>query len=166
MNSKGQSGPARLLLLSVLFASAYPDRGTSGEPALDPCKLLSDEQVRVVVPKLAGGMVTHAGASLIKGVDAYECAYVDEQANGLNVILNIATDEARFAEIKGSPSRYEKAQKVGIGDEAWIYPRDNSLNVTAYKHFTVIDLQLSGPDATQKSKELIELARTVANNVE
>ena len=158
-------GTTLLLSLCALLVCADPIERASGDAALDPCQLLSDQQVRVVVPKLAGSMVTHAGPSLIKGVDAYECAYVDEQANGLNLILNVAADEARFAEIKASSGPYEKAQKLEIGDAAWIYPRNDSLNVTVHKHFTIIDLQLSGPDAGQKSKELIELARVVAGKV-
>lgn len=176
------NGELRVLLALTLFTSAMLMGGCGSKDAqsgasdsnadtsadsgqLDPCKLLSDEQVRVVVPKLTGSMVTHSGGSLIQGVDAYQCAYVDAEANGLNVILNIAADEALFAEIKGSSSRYENADKVDIGDEAWVYPRDQGLNVTVHKGFTVIDLELSGPDATQKSKELVELARAVTAKV-
>src|SRR6185436_11240245 len=57
---------------------------------LDPCKLLSEDQVRVVVPDLADSMVTQRGPSLIKGIDAYQCSYVNEKAEGLMVILNVA----------------------------------------------------------------------------
>lgn len=107
-------------------------------------------------------MVMSAGESLMKGVDAYQCSYVNPQAEGLIVILNVAADAASFDQIKAGSSH---AQKVDIGDAAWVYPKNQGLYVTVHKGRTVIDLHLTTQGAEQKSKALIELARTVAGEV-
>jgi hypothetical protein len=147
--------------------SEVADAGdTSGDAdKLDPCTLLSEQQVRGVVPDLETSFVAHAGASLIEGVDAYQCSYIDKSAAGLTVILNVAADDARFEKIKMSPDFYSDGEKVDIGDAAWVHGKEGHRKVTVYKGHTVIDLELSTPDAQQKSSELTELARAVAAKV-
>jgi hypothetical protein len=137
-------------------------QGTS--PRIEPCKLLTDEQVRTVVPDLKGSFVAASGESLTKGVESYQCSYVNPAAQGLLVILTVAADDQRFQQIRGSASRYADAQKLDIGDAAWLYFKDG-LNVTVHKKRTVIDLTLNTEGAKQQSKALTELARAVAAKV-
>jgi len=132
---------------------------------IEVCKLLSDAQVKSVVPDLAGSMVTSNGESLMKTVEAYECAHVNTSAEGLNVIVNIAADAASFDKIKGSTSQYGAAKKLDIGDASWLYPKDGGLYVTVHKGRAVIDLQLTTKDAAKKGATLTELARAVAAKV-
>jgi hypothetical protein len=81
------------------------------------------------------------------------------------VILTVAVDDQRFQQIRGSASRFADAQRLDIGDAAWLYVSDGHLNVTVHKKRTVIDLTLDTEGAKQQSKPLIELARAVAANV-
>jgi hypothetical protein len=140
-----------------------PSPGTSQR--IEPCKLLTNEQVRAVVPDLKGSIVAAAGESLMEGVESYQCSYVNEAARGLVVILTVAIDDDRFRKIKGSSSRYEDAQQLDIGDAAWVYVKDGNLNVTVHKKRTVIDLTLNTQGAPQQSTALTGLARAVAAKV-
>jgi hypothetical protein len=81
--------------------------GSAGGPGLDVCTLLSSDQVSMVLPGHDGGSVTHSGGSLLKGVDAYQCSYsriADNDFRLLTVILNVASTDELFAEIKPTGS--------------------------------------------------------------
>ena len=149
----------------ALKASEEAGGAQGRAPRIEVCKLLSDAQVKSVVPDLAGSMVTSNGESLMKTVEAYECAHVNTSAEGLNVIVNIAADAASFDKIKGSTSQYGAAKKLDIGDASWLYPKDGGLYVTVHKGRAVIDLQLTTKDAAKKGATLTELARAVAAKV-
>ncbi len=151
-------------------APAADVRGTGAATAgashgMDPCKLLTESQVRTVVPDLAGSMVTSHGESLLKNVEVYQCSHVNTNAEGLHVIVSIAEDDASFSRLEGDESRYESATKLDIGDAAWLYPKEDGLGVTVHKGRTVIDLHLNTKDATQKAAPLTELARAVTAKV-
>ena len=156
-------------LLLGACGSKSPDAATSQESAdgsgkLDPCTLLTEAQVRAIVPDLEGSFVAHAGASLLEGVEAYQCSYANKSAQGLTVILNVAADVPRFEQIKRSSDFYSAGKPLEIGDAAWVYG-EHSNKVTVYKHLTVIDLNLDTADAAQRTESLIELARQVAAKV-
>ncbi len=106
-----------ITLLAVLLASACDSSepaapkatakeilsgAESGEAAtgMDPCALLSDAQVAEVLPGAKAGMNTHSGGSLIDGVDAYQCTWINDSADMLTVILNVARNAERFADIR------------------------------------------------------------------
>jgi hypothetical protein len=164
-----------MLAVAVLACGSPHAAGTtdtSARPAahgqsapIEPCKLLTDDQVRTVVPDLKGSFVAANGESLTKGIESYQCSYVNERAQGLMVILTIAVDDDHFKQIKGSSSSHADAQKVDVGDVGWLSAKDGGLNVTVHKKRTVIDLTLNTQDAPQKSKGLTELARAVAAKV-
>ncbi len=132
------------------------------KPRIEVCKLLSEEQVRGVVPDLAGSMVVSNGESLMKTVESYQCSHVTTSAQGLIVIVHFAADAASFDQINGSSDQFDTAKKLDIGDESWLYPKDGDMNVTVHQGRTVIDLQLNTKDAAQRGQALTELARTVA----
>jgi hypothetical protein len=139
---------------------------SQGTPArIEPCKLLTDEQVRTVVPDLTGSFVAASGEPLAKGVESYQCSYVNAAAKGLLVILTVAADDERFRQIRDSAGRSADAQRLDIGDAAWLYFKDGHLNVTVHKKRTAIDLTLDTDGAKQQSKALTELARVVAVKV-
>jgi hypothetical protein len=135
-------------------------QGTSAR--VQPCKLLTDAQVRTVVPDLQGSFVAASGESLTKGVESYQCSYVNPAAQGLLVILTVAADDEHVKQIRGAVGSYADAEKLDIGDAAWLFVRDENLNVTVHKQRTVIELKLNTDRAKQQSKALTELARAVA----
>lgn len=147
-------------------AKATGTSSAQGKPGrIEPCKLLTDEQVRTVVPDLKGSFVASAGESLMKDVDAYQCSYVNATGAGLLVVLNVAANDASFAAIRGSSDRYADAQKLDLGDAAWVFAKDDDLNVTVHKGRTVIELTLNNAQATQQTKALTDLARAVTAKI-
>ena len=149
-----------MFCLSVVAAIQAASAGS-----LQPCKLLTAAQVATVLPNHDGGMVTHSGGSLIKGVDAYQCSYSNTAADLLTVVLNVAENDERFSRIRPSPSSHKNDRHVDIGDGAWIYGEGDHIKVEVLKGRTVIDLDLMVPGAKSKSNALVELARTVTKNV-
>jgi hypothetical protein len=136
--------------------------GSGRKPRIEVCKLLSDEQVRGVVPDLAGSMVVSSGESLIKTVESYQCSHVNASAQGLIVEVHFAADAASFKQMAGGSNRFETAKKLDIGDASWMYPKDNGLTVTVHQGRTLVELHLNTKDSAQKGQALTELARTVA----
>jgi hypothetical protein len=126
--------------------------------ALDPCKLLTKDQVATVLPNHDGGDVAHAGGSMIKGVDAYQCSYLNPQAQLLTVIVNVAVDDKRFEAIKPDFSLTE-AQKVPVGEAGWLRGQPNDLKLTAVKGRSVLDLELLAPGAKTKGDALVALGK-------
>ena len=141
-------------------------RGTSraASGSLEPCKLLTDAQVRTVLPDLADSSDMSTGNSLVKTIQSYQCSHVSTNGAGLLiVIVNIASTQDSFESLKGSSEPPDGARKVDIGDAAWVFPDEAKLEVVVLKGRAVIHLDTK--DATQKSRELVELARIVAGKV-
>ncbi|MDH4349161.1 MAG: hypothetical protein OEW17_10165, partial [Gemmatimonadota bacterium] len=138
-------------ITALIFVGAV---ATLARPAplsaqIDPCKLLTREQVATVLPNHDGGSVAHAGPALIPGVSAYQCSYVDKEFNLLTVILNVAVDDKRFAEIRPG-SIVTDEQQVAVADGGWVRGDPSDMKLTAVKGRTVIDLELMAPGAGGK----------------
>jgi hypothetical protein len=133
----------------------------AGSAGIKPCELLSKAQVATVLPEPDDGFQAHAGGSLIKGVDAYQCSYSNPATNILTVILNVAADDERFEDITPG-SLIREGRKVDVGDGGWLRGEDDHIKLTAVKGRTVIDLELMAPKAREKADALVELARAVA----
>lgn len=133
--------------------------------AIEPCALLSAEQVATVIPGQTEGYVANAGGSLIAGVDSYQCSYSDPANNLLTVIVTVAVDDARFAQISPSSSRHEDHQAIAAGDRGWVWGEDADWKVQVLKGRSLIDLELMAPDARQKSEALVALARAIAQRL-
>jgi len=127
-----------------------------------PCELLTDAQISTVLPDHEPGEVAHAGPSLIDGVNAYQCTYLDEEVNMLTVVVNVASTDALFAEIKPTMWGDNDAQKIDVGDGGWIRGEDDDMKVTVLKGRAVLDLELMAPGAKGKSAALVELAKAAA----
>ena len=132
---------------------------------IEPCKLFTDAQVRSVLPDMKGSYQAAAGPSLIKGVDSYQCSYLDAAANTFIVMVHVAADDASFEKIRDSSSRYSDWQKVDIGDAAWMYSKGNKLELSVYKGRASIELQLDDPAAAKKMKQLSDLARALVAKI-
>jgi hypothetical protein len=136
--------------------------GASG--GLQPCRLLTAEQVAHVLPEHDDGFVAKEGGSLIEGVDAYQCSYSNPAGDLLTVVLNVAVDADRFEKIK--PSGFamgSDARELDVADGGWLRGEEDDMKVTVLKGLTVIDLELLAADAGQKGDALVELARQVAS---
>jgi len=166
---RASAAAATSLLLGMLGQPAYwPSPGErppsaaalqdAGLGAIDPCKLLTRQQVETVLPKNDGGTVAHAGGSLIAGVDAYQCSYMNDAANIFTVIVNVAVDDRRFAQIRPHFAANE-ATRVAVGDGGWLRGEADDMKLTAVKGRSVLDLELLTPDAGTKSSALVTLAR-------
>jgi len=157
--------PRRVIFTLMLAAST----GGSVPPTallaqLDPCKLLTREQVVTVLPNHDGGSVTHSGPALIQGVSAYQCSYLDKEFNLFTVILNVAVDDKRFADIKPG-STVTDEQAVPVADGGWIRGSPDDMKLTAVKGRTVIDLELMAPGADGKTAALVALASAIAGKL-
>jgi len=144
--SKATAGIIALLLVSsgIGTACGSTDGGAAkaaeetgaiqeSKPRLEPCKLLTEAQVKSVVPDLAGSMVASNGESLMKTVETYQCSHINASAEGLLVIVNIAADAASFNQIKGNERQVDAPKKLDIGDASWLYPKDGGLAVTVHR---------------------------------
>lgn len=140
-----------------------PARGAAG---LDPCALVTDEQVATVLPGHDGGFVAKAGGSLVEGIDAYQCSYSTDEADLLTVILNVAVDEERFETLKPSSLVMGDAREIDVGDRGWVRGEYDDMKVTVLKGLTRIDLELMSSNAGDKADALVDLARAVANRAE
>jgi len=135
---------------------------SAGSAGIKPWELLSKAQVATVLPEPDDGFQAHAGGSLIKGVDAYQCSYSNPAMNILTVILNVAAEDERFEDIKPGSVIREGSRKVDVGDGGWLRSEDDDMKLTAVKGRTVIDLELMAPKARDKADALVALARAVA----
>ncbi len=172
-----------ITLLAVLLASACDSSepaapkatakeilsgAESGEAAtgMDPCALLSDAQVAEVLPGAKAGMNTHSGGSLIDGVDAYQCTWINDSADMLTVILNVARNAERFADIRPGDAVRDNRQPVDAGAEGWMRVASDEVKVKAVQGYSVIDVELLATDAADRSAQMIGLARIVASRLE
>ncbi len=137
----------------------------AGSGAIQPCQLLTSQEVATVLADHDGGFVAHAGGSLIQGVDAFQCSYSNPSTEVLTVILNLAVDDERWAAIEPSRSRHEDHQQIEVGEWGWVWGQADDLKISAGKGRTLIDLELFAPDAKQRSAALIALARAVAERL-
>jgi hypothetical protein len=150
-----------LILAGTVATLARP---TPLSAQIDPCKLLTREQVATVLPNHDGGSVAHAGPALIQGVSAYQCSYLDKEFNLFTVILNVAVDDKRFADIRPG-STITDEQKVPVADGGWVRGDPNDMKLTAVKGRTVIDLELMAPGAGTKVPVLVVLGNAVAGKL-
>ncbi len=141
---------------------AAAERSSAAKGGIQPCRLLTSAQVATVLPGHDDGMVTNSGGSFMKGVDDYQCSYTNRETHLLTVVLNVAQNEERFSWIKPSEGTHREHRKIDVGDAGWVYGTANDLKVEAVKGLTVIDLELMGPGAQEKSAAMIELARVIA----
>ena len=153
--------PAPLAAIPTLLLAA----GLSAQQAVEPCELLTDEEVTTVVPAHMEGDVDHAGPSLIDGVNAYQCSWLDEQTNMLIVVVNSARDDATFAKIKPSGFLYSDDQKLDLGDGGWVHGDPDDMKVTVFKGHFLLDVELLMPDAGTKSAALVELAKAALSRL-
>jgi hypothetical protein len=152
--------------------AATETTGESDEPdgdanGLVPCELLTADDVATVLPDADDGFEAMAGGSLIDGVDAYQCSYMNPVFDLFTVIVNVAEDDERFEWIEPSPSAYgDEAREVDVADGGWLHGTDTDLKVTVVKGLAVIDLELMAAYAGERADALIELARIVADRLE
>ncbi len=129
---------------------------------VDACALLSADEVARVLPGSTGGMATHSGGSLIQGVEAYQCSWVNANGDLLTVILNVATDDARFAQIRPGDAVRDNREAVDVADQGWLAVTPDEVKLKAVKGRTVIDVELMEAGAAGKSADITELGKAVA----
>lgn len=142
-----------------------PSSASESSAGIEPCELLSAEEVASVLPDASTGMTTHSGQSLIEGVDAYQCSYTNPAGDLLTVILNVAVDDARFAEIRPGSAVRENREPVEAGDEGWMSVAADEVKVKAIQGRAVIDVDLMASDAAGKATQLVALAEAVASKL-
>jgi hypothetical protein len=133
--------------------------------AIEPCRLATAEQVTTVLPGHDGGSVAHAGGSLLKGIDAYQCSYLNADTDLLTVIVHVAADAERFGAIKKSRSYHSDHRQVPIGDAAWVWGEADNMKVQVEKGLTILDLELTAKGATARTDALVALAREAAGKI-
>ena len=131
---------------------------TAAVSPLDPCKLLSAAEVAMALPKNDGGEIEHAGGSLVKGIDAYQCSYTSPDVHIFTVVVNIAADDKLFADLKPHFFRGE-ATEVPVGTAGWLRGEPDDMKLTAIKGRTRLDLELLAPDAKVKGPVLVKLGQ-------
>ncbi len=133
---------------------------------MQPCGLLTAEQVSTVLPGHDAGTPKLSGGSLMKGIEAYQCSYSNKSMDMMTVVLNIANDDESFSWINPGEGLHRNHRKIEIGDRGWAYGEDNNLKIEVVKGRAIINLELISPGARSKSDALIELARIVAGRVQ
>jgi len=132
---------------------------------LQPCEILATAHVADVLPGAMAGTPTHAGGSLIQGVDAYQCAYTNAAGDLFTLILNVAADDAAFEAIKPGSAVQEGRQQVGVGDAGWLSVAADEVKLKAVQGRTVIDLELMATGASGKSSLIVALGQAVASKI-
>jgi hypothetical protein len=163
----GTSVPLAIVLMALANCGDKASAPTIAEAESEdtssyPCLLLTKQQAASVVPENDGGYVAHAGGSLIKGVDSYQCSYSNPSGALLTVIWHDAVDAARFAQIEPGHSLINDAKKVEVAERGWMLVRENSVKVTAVQQRTTIEVELMSPTARDKSEAVLALTKTVA----
>ncbi|MCP5165596.1 MAG: hypothetical protein H6990_11135 [Pseudomonadales bacterium] len=169
-------GPLAVLLAGMLAAGCGAGEEIASESfatgdqkasvGLMPCELLSPEEVASVLPAAGAGTTTQSGGSLIEGVDAYQCSYLNATADLLTVILNVAADDQRFDQIAPGSELREERQPVQIGEGGWMSVAPGEVKITAIQNRTVIDIDLMTSDAADRTAQLILLTESVAAKLE
>jgi hypothetical protein len=133
--------------------------------AIEPCRLTPPDVVANAVPNHDGGSVTHSGASLLKGVDAYQCSYINAATDLLTVIVNVAVDDERFEAIKKSSSFHSDHRTVPIGDAAWVWGEGDNVKVQVEKGRAILDVELMATGAAGRTDAVVEVARAAATKL-
>lgn len=140
--------------------------GTAGGAArdpggLEPCALLTAEQVATVLRDAAPGVAARSGSSLIQGIDAWQCAWVNPRTELLTLVVKVAADDARFAEIAPGRAEREDRQPVAVGEEAWMRVAPNEVKIKAVRGRAVVDVELTAPGAAVRAEALVAVAQAV-----
>ncbi|MBZ0229702.1 MAG: hypothetical protein K8F58_14805 [Bauldia sp.] len=151
--------------LAAIVAAVLTGSAAGAAEAIEPCALLTAEQVATVIPDAGEGDVDHAGPALIAGVDAYQCSLLNATFDLLTVVLNVAADDESFADLEPSLSLDEGDERLDIADGGRLHGDADDLKVTVIKGRTVIDLELLAAGARSKSGQLIDLARAIAEQL-
>lgn len=146
-------------------SSGAPAGASSSSRAIEPCRLATAEEVAKVLPSHDGGSVALAGGSLLKGVDAYQCSYLNPATDLLTVIVNVAADQERFDAIRKSRSYHSDHRQVSIADAAWVWGEGDNVKVQVEKGRAILDLELMAKGAASRTDALVELARAVAAKI-
>jgi hypothetical protein len=163
-----------ILLFSFILACGNEGRNKDleeenpGSSEIVPCELLTIEQVKTVLPGSGEGFTASSGESLMKGVKSYQCSYSDEKYHLLTVIVHVASAKEDFDWIKPRENigdDYKDARKLNIGDGGWLYGDPEDMKVKVVKGYTVVELNLSSDDASEKGDSLIELASIVVKKI-
>lgn len=169
---------ASLTLLTTLLLGACggqpPPAVSSTDESADGdrfgiCRMLSASQVASVMPGSDEGMVASNGGSLIEGVDTYQCSYTaarDGDVDLLTVIVTVARDDERFAQIEPSGFAFDEEDKVDLGDGGWIKDEQaDQFGIVARKGRSVLRMELMASGAQDRSATMIELARAVVDKL-
>ena len=168
----GCSSLLAAISITLACGSGPREAATGGEAssasssnAIEPCRLATAEQVANVLPNHDGGSVAHAGASLLKGIDAYQCSYLNPETDLLTVIVHVAADQERFGAIKKSGSFHGDHRAVPIADAAWVWGEGDNMKVQVEKGLTILDLELTAKNAAARADALVDLARAVSGKI-
>jgi len=158
----GDSGPAP----SANAPVQKPTKAASG----GTCGLLTREQVDTVIPGNDGGTEDTSLASLYDDVQTGQCRWLHVEGMDLQfLVLTVyrAASEAGFEKVDisgrlqmGSP------RKLDIADVSFLEDIDNdTVEVKVSKGRNVFEMNLNAKGAAEKSEQLIELARAVAEEL-
>lgn len=137
--------------------------------AIDPCDLLTAEQVATVLTGSDEGMAVKTGGSMIEGVDSYQCSYSNTDLDLLTVTIHVATDNILFTEIE--PRRpmselYDEIREIEVGDGGWLYGGPTEMKLTAGHGDAVIELELMTAGAGESGGALVALGDVVASQID
>lgn len=165
-----------LVLMGLVLAgcgeqSPPPPAAAGQEAAQDSdgfgiCRMLSAAQVASVLPGSDSGSVTQDGGSLIEGVDSYQCSYTavrGAEVDLLTLIVTVAADDARFAQIEVSGFAFDEDDAVAVGNSGW--KKDDNADeyeIVANKGRSVLRINLMAPGAQGRSEQMLALAQAVA----
>lgn len=147
---------------------------TSAEPAagsgLNPCELLTSDEVDSALPGHDEGLVARSGGSLIEGVDSYQCSYSTEAGDVLTVIVHRASNDAAFEEIEPDPSTARMThpntfREVSVGDRGWLSGESDDLKLTAVQGHDVVEIELMAEAAAGRGDALASLGAAVAKRI-
>ena len=160
----GGSGTAGTEETPASSATAEP----ASAPGLNPCELLTAEQVDSVLSGHDEGFVAKSGGSLIEGVDSYQCSYSNDAGDLFTVVVHIAADATRFEEIEPSPSTArmihgDSFREVSVGDQGWVAGEPDDMKLTAIRGHAVIELELMSETAGEKGVALARLGSAIAD---
>ncbi len=143
-------------------ADQAPPAAAQTDAGMNPCELVTLEQVQTVLPGASPGTTPHSGGSLIEGIDAYQCSYVDPAGELLTVILNVARTPEKFAEIAPGNAVRENRRRVDVAQEGWLVAGADEVKLKSVQGLTVFDVDLLATEASGREAQLVELARAVA----
>jgi len=158
----GDSGPAP--------SSNDPVQKPGTEASGGACGLLTREQVDTVIPGNDGGTEDTSLASLYDDVQTGQCRWLHVEGMDLQfMVLTVyrAASEAGFEKIDISGRlSMSSPRKLDIGDVSFLDDIDNdTVEIQVSKGRNVFEMNLNAKGAAEKSEQLIELARAVAEKL-